>query len=546
MRGRMLALVAGRSHGQTGGGDERAVSPVVGVALLLAVTVILGLTVGPFVLGSAGNLVTDTPDADFAFFYNEDMAFEPTDDFGTSITEGDGMMVIKMERGDTIDPANVEVRAATSGGNLLEDSEVYGPDDRLRQGDTINVVINRGESVQVIWRAPGGDTSVILGELTVPGPSSTVPPGVPTPNLDCGWVDNVTDANGGDFDVEQGNEFAAGDVVGCDVFVDNNGVTVDGDLTVVGSIDAGAVTLGPGGNADAGDVYGSIESDSRIDLNDLTVTGGLTAGDEIDLHGVTVEDDIEAGDFTQIDDSTVDGEVVVNDTLEIQDTTITGHVDAESIDCDGNATIAGEDCMDYKKPKFDASITATTYPGLENETFRVEAVVENVRIESGTRNVSLTVDGTQHDSKSLTLAGGETALVPLAWANVSDPGEQLDVVVGTNRPGRDNNDTRTVAVESNPGSLPTVDMFQTSAGGGSITVDWSVTAGAANLSVVSVEVIDAQGEEVGTERMFFDEQTAGGNETFTVASETHSVRLVIDDHDGQSVRRLRVVAASDF
>ena len=542
----MLALVAGRSHGQTGGGDERAVSPVVGVALLLAVTVVLGLTVGPFVLGSAGDLVSDTPDADFAFFYNEDVAFEPTDDFGTSITAGDGMMVIKMERGDALDPANIEIRATTSGGNLLGDTpdDVYGPDDRLRQGDTMEVVITRGERVQVIWRSPDGDTSLILGELIVPGPSSTVPPGVPTPNLDCGWVDNVTDANGGDFDVDQGDEFAAGDVVGCDVFVDNNGVTVDGDLTVVGSIDAGAVTLGPGGNADAGDVYGSIESDSRIDLDDLTVTGGLTAGDEIDLHGVTVEDDIEAGDFTQIDDSTVDGDVVVNDTLEIQDTTITGHVDAEVIDCDGNATIAGEDCMDYKKPKFDASISATTYPGLENETFQVEAVVENVRLEEGDRTVSLTVDGTQRDSKPLTLAGGESALVPLEWANVSDAGGQLDIVVGTNRTGRDNNDTRTVAIEENPDTLPTVHEFTTSTTGDSITVDWNVSAGAANLSRVAVEVVDGAGEVTNSSAWFFSDtdDSATGSVTFTnLDAQTHSVKLAIDDQADRFVRKIRVV-----
>ena len=59
----------GRESGDRRG--QRGVSPVIGVVLLLAVTVTLGLVVGPAVVGSLGSLASDTPNADFAFLFNE-------------------------------------------------------------------------------------------------------------------------------------------------------------------------------------------------------------------------------------------------------------------------------------------------------------------------------------------------------------------------------------------------------------------------------------------------------------------------------------------
>lgn len=518
--------------------SDRAVSPVVGVALLIAVTVVLGLAIGPFILGTAGDLVSDTPEGEFAFFYDEDVAFEPDDSFGMSITEGEGMMVLKMERGDTLDPANVEIIATTSGGNLLEDTpdEVYGPDDRIRPGDTIDVVVNRGERVQVVWTAPDGDSSVVLGDLTVPGPSSVVPPGVPSPNLGCDWVDGVISND--DFEPEQGDDFDAGDVVACDVSVDGH-VGVDGDLTIVGSISAGSVTLGPGEHEDGGDVYGSIQSDGSIDLENLTVTDNLQANMNVTLDDVTAEGDIDAGEDAEITDSTVDGDVVVDGTLTLTDSTITGHVDATKIDCNGDSMIAGEECETYPHAKFDISITATTFPGVTDEPFKVETVIENVRIEERTEKIVLDVDGEQ-DSESVTLDGGESTLEVFEWTPES--ADTYTINVTTEDPDRHEPAVQLETVEEDIGDRPIVNEFDVSTGGDSITVDWDVSSGSANLSFVGVELVDSDGEFAGAESWFLNDEEASFDRTFDeLDAGQYSVKLEIDDQDNQFVREIEVV-----
>jgi len=349
------------------GGQDRAVSPVVGVVLLVGVTVILGLTIGPFVLGTVGDLATGTPSADVSFYYDEEVDDDRVDDFGTQVAAGDGLMVVKLESSESFDPSAIEVRGVTSGGNLQTDTgaDVYASGDRFRQGETVSVVVTRGETVRLVWTGQNGDDPGVLTELTVPGVRSAVPPGVPEPTLGCDWVDSQTAS--GDLVVAQGSAFQAGDVVACESFDSLVGgtVDVDGDLTVVGDIDASAVELGPAGFAESGDLYGSVESSGDIDLSGLTVTDAVTAGDDITLDGVTVEDDIDAADAATLDNTTVEGGVVTGGDLTLDNTTVTGDATVGgTLACTGETTIAGEDCAVYRASKFDVSVTGTTYPGV--------------------------------------------------------------------------------------------------------------------------------------------------------------------------------------
>jgi flagellin-like protein len=524
--------------------EKRGISPVIAVVVLLGVTVVLGLTVGPFVLGTIGNLAEETPDGEFAFLFEQDVDTDRTDSFGTQLSSGDGLMVIQMESDTTLDPANIEVRTAGSGGSLLTDTPdaVYAPGDRLRQGDTIDVAAARGETVQVIWTGTDGDRSTVLASLTVPALGSSVPPGVPSPTLDCEWVEDKTAS--GTLDVEQGDEFAAGDVVACDSFASVADSTVDitGDLTVVADIDADSVTVGDGSFAEAGDVYGAIESSTTIDLTALTVSDSLTAGGVVTLDTVTAEGGVNATGDVSMDNSTVDGRVVTGEDLTLDNSTVTGDVEVtDTLTCEGDSTIAGEDCATYRTALFDVDITATTWPGVENETFRVEVVAENTRIDSGSRSIELVVDGTTHDTVTVSdLGRDQSELVVLEWTpGPGDAGERT-VSVETDKSSRDNLDSRPVDVVENSTGLPTVNEFTTSTGKNSITVDWNVSAGDANLSVVTVELHDAQGDAAGEETWFLDDDTATGSVTFTgLATETHSIKLDVSDRDNDFVREIK-------
>jgi hypothetical protein len=72
------------------------------------------------------------------------------DDFGTPVEQGQGLVFVHLQRGGTLDPANVEIRGSVSGGTLLENSSMYGPDDRVEDGDIVTITAVRDETIQVI------------------------------------------------------------------------------------------------------------------------------------------------------------------------------------------------------------------------------------------------------------------------------------------------------------------------------------------------------------------------------------------------------------
>lgn len=119
--------------------DQRAVSPVLGVALLIAITVILAGVIGFVVLGvQAGS--ADGPSASLEFQQN-----------GTTVT-----MVHK--GGDPIEAANVEYRGAATG----------SPSTDLTTGTEVTIgTFNTGDVIRVVWTDPTSDREVLLAEYTV-------------------------------------------------------------------------------------------------------------------------------------------------------------------------------------------------------------------------------------------------------------------------------------------------------------------------------------------------------------------------------------------
>jgi len=93
-------------------GDDRAVSPVIGVILMVAITVILAAVIGTFVLGLGDQLQSTTPQAQFGFSTTSvDVGVS-----GGGSTEAVTAVQITHEAGDTIAASdlNVVVDGATS------------------------------------------------------------------------------------------------------------------------------------------------------------------------------------------------------------------------------------------------------------------------------------------------------------------------------------------------------------------------------------------------------------------------------------------------
>jgi len=127
--------------------DDRAVSPVIGVILMVAITVILAAVIGTFVLGLGDQVQSTTPQASFGFS-QENVTY-------TTSTGSDApaeTVTITHESGDTISESNLEV--SVNGQSTTFDVDPSNNDTaRLWNG---NGDVSAGSSVRVVGYTTGG------------------------------------------------------------------------------------------------------------------------------------------------------------------------------------------------------------------------------------------------------------------------------------------------------------------------------------------------------------------------------------------------------
>jgi len=155
--------------------DDRAVSPVIGVILMVAITVILAAVIGTFVLGLGNQVQETSPNANIAFDYTND-------------SDGDDTLQITHETGDTIEASQVSVvvSGAENGGpdanakyawNDFTDSDV----EEINAGSSVTLTQSNldsdsdpgnlnlaGASARVTWASDSGGSSATLGEWSGP------------------------------------------------------------------------------------------------------------------------------------------------------------------------------------------------------------------------------------------------------------------------------------------------------------------------------------------------------------------------------------------
>jgi len=138
--------------------DDDAVSPVIGVILMVAITVILAAVIASFVLG-LGDQNNPAPTADFSFDYTNN---------GGSADE----VVITHSDGDAIEPDNLYIRgddlnsggtnpggwssAGTGGGTNSDGLVASGNSVTLNDVQSSSYVIN------VVWEDPDSDSTSTL------------------------------------------------------------------------------------------------------------------------------------------------------------------------------------------------------------------------------------------------------------------------------------------------------------------------------------------------------------------------------------------------
>jgi flagellin-like protein len=136
----------------TADGSERAVSPVIGVILMVAITVILAAVIGTFVLGLGDQVQQTSPNAQWDWDANSSNA-----------------LVLTQTGGDNVDPALLSVSGSPSDSSCDGAGEWKSltSDSEITAGANCAVVnkgagTTPGDEYTLTWQAEGGGSSATL------------------------------------------------------------------------------------------------------------------------------------------------------------------------------------------------------------------------------------------------------------------------------------------------------------------------------------------------------------------------------------------------
>ncbi|WP_396611911.1 type IV pilin [Haloferax sp. S1W] len=146
--------------------DDEAVSPVIGVILMVAITVILAAVIGTFVLG-LGEQTESAPQASFSFQYNQstDDYLNITHESGEAISS-DQLSVSTGVNFDSIGNDSLNKKSATwteiRGGTAID----------VKAGSAVTITGNSStlddQTVRVVWSSESGSSSATLQKWTGP------------------------------------------------------------------------------------------------------------------------------------------------------------------------------------------------------------------------------------------------------------------------------------------------------------------------------------------------------------------------------------------
>ncbi|QLH81865.1 type IV pilin [Halosimplex pelagicum] len=179
--------------------DDDAVSPVIGVILMVAITVILAAVIASFVLGLGNQAQQGAPTATIGFDY------EQIDENSGSDSSNWGVLSISHDGGDSISDQELYVRGSgfnssgehyapgdpfegsaavgadledyivSNGGSQIDhvDTGLWngtksGDDSAIVSGDRANAYVSSDYEVSVVYQAQEGDTSSTLNEQEGP------------------------------------------------------------------------------------------------------------------------------------------------------------------------------------------------------------------------------------------------------------------------------------------------------------------------------------------------------------------------------------------
>ena len=147
--------------------DDAAVSPVIGVILMVAITVILAAVIATFVLGLGDQVSDAAPQTSFSFDYDGEADPGSNTDLASNSDAADrGELTITHSGGASIAQARLNATDRQGDGPV----SLYGTaeDTDVTAGNSETIGVDNDDTVSVIWENAEGTTSATLEEFEGP------------------------------------------------------------------------------------------------------------------------------------------------------------------------------------------------------------------------------------------------------------------------------------------------------------------------------------------------------------------------------------------
>ncbi|MXR52317.1 type IV pilin [Halovenus sp. WSH3] len=155
--------------------DDDAVSPVIGVILMVAITVILAAVIATFVLGLGEQVSSTTPNANFNGDFAGNSSYTVSAGAGTSDVSAENSTVIEITHtsGPTIEAGSLSLAGDASNLQINATEKGINPaNEDMSAGDTIVVYgtspepVSQGDTISLRWQNEEG-SSAILSQFEV-------------------------------------------------------------------------------------------------------------------------------------------------------------------------------------------------------------------------------------------------------------------------------------------------------------------------------------------------------------------------------------------
>ncbi|WP_336402172.1 type IV pilin N-terminal domain-containing protein [Haloarcula pelagica] len=151
--------------------DDDAVSPVIGVILMVAITVILAAVIASFVLGLGDQTQSATPQASFSFDFEAGVA-------GTVYSQSRTMVGTLLSRRSctfVVILSDFVSSGSIAGGPPLDmdspgdwTTAGYSSGSEISAGSSVDVGVSNDYDIRVVYEAQEGDSSATLGQDSGP------------------------------------------------------------------------------------------------------------------------------------------------------------------------------------------------------------------------------------------------------------------------------------------------------------------------------------------------------------------------------------------